>query len=66
MTCKKCGKSITYNEMGLNKKLIGKTQKEFLCRSCLAEFLDVSVERLNEKQRQFIDSGCCLFVKDED
>lgn len=64
MTCKKCGKPLTYNEIGLNKKLVGKTQTEFYCKRCLAEFLNVSVQRLDEKQQQFIDSGCCLFVKE--
>ena len=29
MHCKICGKSLTYNEIGLHKKLIGKTQKSF-------------------------------------
>ena len=64
MTCKQCGRSLTYNEIGLNKKLVGKTQTEFYCKRCLAEFLNVSVQRLDEKQQQFIDSGCCLFAKE--
>lgn len=64
MICKKCGKPLTYNEIGLNKKLVGKTQTEFYCKRCLAEFLNVSVRRLDEKQQQFIDSGCCLFAKE--
>lgn len=64
MTCKQCGKPLTYNEIGLNKKLVGKTQTEFYCKRCLAEFLNVSVQRLDEKQQQFIDVGCCLFAKE--
>lgn len=64
MICKKCGKPLTYNEIGLNKKLVGKTQTEFYCKRCLAEFLNVPVQRLDEKQQQFIDSGCCLFAKE--
>lgn len=65
MICKQCANPLTYNEVGLNKKLVGKTQTEFYCKRCLAEFLNVSSELLDKKQRQFIDSGCCLFVKEQ-
>lgn len=65
MLCKQCGKNLTYNEIGLHKKLIGKTQKTFFCKSCLAEYLGVSVKLLEEKQKQYIKAGCLLFVKDE-
>lgn len=65
MMCYKCGNNLTYNEIGLNKKLIGKTEKSYLCKQCLAQSLKVSVERLDEKQRCYIESGCCLFVSEE-
>lgn len=64
MLCKHCGKSLTYNEIGLHKKLIGKTQKSFFCKSCLAEYLEVSVQLLEEKQRQYLNAGCLLFVEE--
>ncbi len=65
MTCSKCGKSLTYNEMGLNKKLVARNTKVFLCKACLADKLDVSIQRLDEKQQQFLQSGCCLFVRED-
>ena len=65
MHCTICGKSLTYNEIGLHKKLIGKTQKSFFCKSCLAEYLGVSVALLEEKQRQYAQAGCTLFVEDK-
>ena len=64
MLCKNCGKSLTYNETGMHKKLIGKTQKSFFCKSCLAEYLGVSTALLEEKQKQYLQAGCLLFVEE--
>ena len=61
MTCA-CGKELTYNELGLNKKFsAGGTA---LCIGCLAKRLDVSEERLQEKIEEFLRVGCKLFVKE--
>lgn len=62
MNCTQCGKSLTYNETGLCKRLLGKTTRKFYCKHCLAALLGVSVQRLEEKQRQYLEAGCCLFV----
>lgn len=64
MLCKVCQKSLTYNEMGLSKKLLGKATQEFYCKKCLAVRLKVSEQLLEEKQKQFLESGCTLFVKE--
>ena len=42
MQCKCCGKPLSYNEVGLHKKLIGKCSQSFFCKRCLARYLDVS------------------------
>lgn len=65
MPCRQCGKNLTYNEIGLHKKLIGKTQKTFFCKSCLAQYLGVSEGLLEEKQKQYVQAGCLLFVKED-
>ena len=60
--CFICGKEkLTFNEVGLNKKLIGKEIKRFHCIKCLAEYLDVSVEELKERIIEFKEAGCILF-----
>lgn len=64
MECVECKKELTYNEMGLSKKLLGRGTKTFYCKKCLAKKIDVSEERLNEKMKQFIQAGCTLFVEE--
>lgn len=60
--CLICGKeNLSRNEIGLNKKLIGREIEKFHCISCLAEYLEISVEDLEERIRLFKDSGCALF-----
>lgn len=60
--CKKCGKELTHNEIGLHKKLVNRGSKEFLCIECLGEYFDISVESLREKIKVFKEHGCTLFL----
>ena len=60
--CERCGVEIEKDVAALNKKLISKHAKEFFCMSCLAEYLDTSVESLLEKIEQFKEEGCTLFL----
>ena len=60
--CYICGKkNLTRNEIGLNEKLIGNEVKKFHCLQCLADYLEVSVEELEERITEFKDAGCSLF-----
>ncbi len=60
--CSNCGKSsLTRDEVGINKKLLGENVSRFLCLSCLAEYLDISVEDLLAKIEEFKAAGCKLF-----
>ena len=60
--CYICGKkNISKNEIGLTKKLMGKSSKNFYCISCLAEYLDVTEEELRDKIEEFKEEGCALF-----
>lgn len=59
--CKKCGKELSGNDIGLTKKLINRGSTEFLCIDCLAEKFDCTKELLEEKIKQFKASGCTLF-----
>ena len=58
---KKCGKELSGNDIGLTKKLINRGSTEFLCINCIAEKFDCTKELLEEKIRQFKESGCTLF-----
>ena len=61
-SCFVCGKeNLTHNEVGLNKKLIGRNIKKFLCVQCLADHLDISTDDLLERVQEFKDGGCDLF-----
>ena len=63
MTCKECKGELSFNEIGLNKKLISRAVSEFYCKKCLAKKFKVTEQDLDEKIKQFIDAGCSLFVK---
>lgn len=60
--CMKCGKSLSFNEIGAYKKFINRGSKEFLCKACLAAKLDVTTEEIDRKIEQFKAQGCTLFV----
>jgi hypothetical protein len=60
--CFVCSKeNLTRNEIGLNKKLIGRNGEKFHCLQCLADYLDISIEDLEERIQEFKDAGCVLF-----
>ena len=57
-----CGKEhLTKNEIALTKKLIDRDTKVFYCINCLAEYLEVDVEILIAKIKEFKEQGCDLF-----
>ena len=56
--CVICGKEIREkNVLGINKKLLGEDIINFYCMDCLADYLDVTDEKIEE----FKDEGCKLF-----
>ena len=59
--CLKCNKELSKDEVGLNKKLLGKNTKQFLCLECLSSYLNTNTEILQEKIVQFKEEGCTLF-----
>lgn len=58
----KCGRGLTFNEIGAYRKFVSRSGSEFLCKSCLAAKLDVTVEEIDDKIEQFRMQGCSLFV----
>lgn len=60
--CMQCGKNLSFNEIGAHKKFINRGARQFLCRNCLAESLNVDSELIDAKIEQFKLQGCTLFV----
>lgn len=60
--CLSCRKSdLSKNTIGINKKILGRDIKSFYCMDCLSDYLDISVEELEDKIQEFKDDGCKLF-----
>lgn len=60
--CFICGsENLSRNEIGLNKKLIGRNIEKFHCMQCLADYLEVSKKDLADCIQEFKDAGCVLF-----
>ena len=51
-TCFRCGAALSFNR--------GSTR--FLCKPCLAQELNISVEAIDRKIEQFKAQGCTLFI----
>ena len=61
--CLKCGRELTYDEIAVYKKMVSRISAEFLCKICLAERFDLSVEFIDKKIEQFKSQGCLLFTE---
>ncbi len=62
--CYRCGRPLTTDEIGLNRKMIDRSAQRFLCKSCFAAYFGVSEEKVDQKIRQFKAQGCTLFTPD--
>lgn len=62
-TCIACGKeSLSKDEIGINKKLLGEQAENFYCMDCLADYLEVETQDLLDKIEEFKEEGCKLFL----
>ena len=60
--CIACGKEdLDKDTIGINKKLLGTNIRQFYCMNCLADYLDTTVEDLQDKIQEFKEEGCILF-----
>ncbi len=64
--CYLCGNPVSYNCMGLNRKMINRGIDKFLCMSCLAKHFHVSIDDLNVQIEHFRAAGCTLFTPEEE
>ena len=61
-TCFRCGAALSFNEIGAYRKFINRGSTRFLCKPCLAQELNISVETIARKIEQFKAQGCTLFI----
>ena len=60
--CVSCGRSdLIKNEIGINKKLLGENIENYYCLPCLADYLEVSPQDIQDKIDEFKEEGCKLF-----
>lgn len=60
--CVSCGKDLLRkNEIGINKKLLGEKTMAYYCMDCLADYLGVTVQDIEDKIEEFKEQGCKLF-----
>lgn len=45
--------------------MISRSAETFFCKTCFAAYFGVTVQKVDEKIRQFKRQGCLLFVPDE-
>ena len=63
MNCEFCDNELDKDEIALNKKLLGRSIKKFMCIICLADYINCSEEDLLVKIEEFREQGCGLFAK---
>ena len=60
--CTSCWKTpLSKDEIGASKKLLGTDTKEIYCIDCLAAYLEVMPEDIQDKIQMFKEDGCTLF-----
>ena len=60
--CTSCRKTpLTKDEIGASKKLLGIDTAELYCIDCLAAYLEVTPEDIQDKIQMFKEDGCELF-----
>ena len=62
-SCRNCQKELSRDERAIYKRMVNKlaAEEELLCKHCLAEMFDVTVEKIDEKIEYFKSTGCTLF-----
>ena len=61
-SCTSCRKMmLSKDEIGASKKLLGLDTPELYCIDCLAAYLEVTPEDIQDKITMFKEDGCELF-----
>lgn len=60
--CNCCEDLPDKTAVALCKKILGKNTKRYFCLTCLANYLDTTIEELLEKAEEFKEEGCIMFL----
>ncbi|SDE85714.1 hypothetical protein [Sporomusa acidovorans] len=60
--CMYCEAELSKDIKALNKKFLGRNIQQFMCVTCLADFMGCSEEDLLIKIEEFKEQGCTLFL----
>ena len=60
--CNFCNATLSKDCVALNKKLIGRNVKNFLCLTCMADEFDCTEDDLRDKIEELKEQGCTLFM----
>ena len=61
--CVICGRQeLDRDTIGINQKLLGRKIDNYYCMECLADYLECTLEELQEKIEEFKADGCELFL----
>ena len=61
--CVICGRQeLDRDTIGINQKLLGRKIDNYYCMECLADYLECTMEELQEKIEEFKADGCELFL----
>lgn len=59
--CDSCDAILSKDEIGASKKFLGRNTLELYCYNCLADYMDCTVEEIQDRVREFKNEGCALF-----
>lgn len=59
--CCYCDAILSKDEIGATKKYIHREIKQFMCYSCLSDFVECTVDELVCEIERFKEEGCGLF-----
>lgn len=59
--CRQCGRMLLFDEIAVYRRLIYRDAEEYLCKSCLAQYLKVEEQEIDKKIEHFKSIGCTLF-----
>ena len=61
MTCMKCDRELSQDDIGAHKRLVSRAAAAYMCRYCLADYFGCDVARIEAQIRRFRANGCTLF-----
>lgn len=61
--CIECKKPIETDEAAIYRKMVQRNAKEYMCIDCLAKYLGVSRQAIEDRIRYYRESGTCVLFR---